>query len=502
MRALPAITARSGRFLIGLLLCVKLLLLVWNAVVYDGRTYDASHHADRAVFGGLKPGALAYDPPLYYLPALLVPKPADIPRIERDAPSDGAKVARSKRSKSTKAEQAFRELTLDVLRYTNLIWIGFFYVAWIGYAFPRLLRDRRSWFLASLLLLAIPGYQKLAAMSHPDNAFAAGSALVVCAWLRLREGWLTATTGASLESSAGRAARYLPWLALAIGIVGLTRPLAVVYVAVFTALALVYAARISAGHWRAFAPRALLVLFVVGVMSGAWYGVRYRHSGALLASLPDQVVEENRPLRAEFPYARYLTSFYPGLLWETPNHALGELEAGGDLRTSHANSLPTLMHSEVWGDHWLSFSGPKGKDNKAWAKRVSLLTAVLMPLLVPLLFVGWAYGYVRRAKAWARETFANGLERRRSAAEHLEPQLVLLALCALGAASFLSWQMGVGLMPGHNTSVRFAYVAPFFPPLLALLFSRPLERLLVPLLVGYFLLLYCAAFPVAMFWPS
>jgi hypothetical protein len=294
----------------------------------------------------------------------------------------------------------------------------------------------------------------------------------------------------------------LPWLALAIGGVALTRPLAVVFVAVFTLVALVYAARISAGQWQRLVPQTLLVLFVVGVMGGAWYGSRFQHTGAVLASMPEQVVEEQRPLRSSFPYARYLISFYPGLLWETPNYSLGEIEEGADPSTSHANSLFTLLHSEIWGDHWLSFSGPKNRDGKAWAKRVSLLTAVAMPLVMLLLFAAWAFGYVQRSKAWLRETFADRLQRARSVAEKLEVELVLLALCTLGAACFLYWQMGVGLTPGDNSSIKFIYVAPFFPPLIALVLSRPLERVVLTLLAAYFLVLYVAAFPVAMFWPS
>jgi hypothetical protein len=57
-------------------------------------------------------------------------------------------------------------------------------------------------------------------------------------------------------------------------------------------------------------------------------------------------------------------------------------------------------------------------------------------------------------------------------------------------------------MPGDNSSVKFIYVAAFFPAAIALPFTRPLEQLPSLLLAGYFLCLYLAAFPVAMFYPS
>jgi hypothetical protein len=504
MSCRPAITERSGRYLIALLLCIKLVLLVWNAKVYDGVSYAPQYHADRALFGGLKVSKLAYDSPLYYLPALLVPRPADVVLVERSSELARERDAsKERRKRPSQAERSFRSKLLDVLRYTNVLWVGFFYVAWIGYAFPRLLRDRRAWFLASLVLLAVPGYQKLAAMSHPDNLFAAASALAVCAWLWLRQHWLAVMSAADARLETSRPDRWLVALACVVGLVGLTRPLALAYVAPLTLVAFVYAARFSGGRLLLLLRRAALVAALVGVLSASWYIVRWRQTGAVLASVHDDVTAQNEPLRRNFPYARYLRTFYPGELWDNPNSSFGEVQPGADPRLSHANSLPSLLHSETWGDHWLSFSGEKQRDGKIWAKRVSLGAALLVPLITLLLFAAWLWSFGARGRLlWQDNKASRALERLRKVWAALETELVLGAICTLGAALFLWWQMGPALLPGDNSSVKFIYVAAFFPPAIALLLSRTLEKLPALLLVAYFLALYLAAFPVAMYYPG
>lgn len=503
MPRLPAISDRSGRFIVALLLCIKLVLLVWNAKVYDGVTYQPEHHADRALFGGLKAGKLAYDPPLYYLPARLVSRPADVPLIERSSVEAMERNADTKLKRASKLERAFRDELLGVLRYTNVLWIGFFYVAWIGYAFPRLLRGRGTWFLASIVLLAIPGYQKLAAMSHPDNLFAAASALAVCVWLWLRERFEHAQSNAVPATELGRRSwRYLLSFALAIAVVGLTRPLAVSFVLVLTVLALVYAARFSAGRRSSLLTRAVLVLSIVGVLSASWYVVRWRQTGAVLASVRDEVTEQHRPLRAGFPYLRYFRSFYIAELWEAPNDTFGATPEGGDPRLAHANSFPTLLHSEVWGDHWGNFSGAKQKDIKTWPKRISVAAAALTPLITLLLLAAWLWNFGARVRQqWRAEQTARVLARLQKLGSTFETELALSAICLIGTTLYLCWQTGPALSPGDNSSVKFIYLAAFVPAAIALPLSRPLERWPSVLLVAYFLVLFCTAFPVAMYWP-
>jgi len=89
MLRVPLVTPRSGRFLIAVLFGIKLALLVWNAAAFDGKPYDVGHHSDRALFGGLRPGKMAYNPPPYYFPALLLKRPADVPLVERSSETIG-----------------------------------------------------------------------------------------------------------------------------------------------------------------------------------------------------------------------------------------------------------------------------------------------------------------------------------------------------------------------------------------------------------------------------
>ncbi|HYP91197.1 MAG TPA: hypothetical protein VEQ59_23690, partial [Polyangiaceae bacterium] len=180
MLRVGSITPRTGQLLIALLLLVKLLLLVWNAAVFDGRSFDTEYHADRAVFGGLKASRTTHDGPLYYLPARLAPRPYGVEPIERATAAEEGEpqdVRAERPPRLARAEKAYRAELLDLLRYTNVLWLGAFYGLWIYWLFPRLLRGFQPWFLASLLLLALPGYQKLGVVAHPDNLFAATSAL-------------------------------------------------------------------------------------------------------------------------------------------------------------------------------------------------------------------------------------------------------------------------------------------------------------------------------------
>jgi len=181
----------------------------------------------------------------------------------------------------------------------------------------------------------------------------------------------------------------------------------------------------------------------------------------------------------------------------------GEAPAGADPRATPANSFLTLLHSEVWGDHWLSFSGPRQRDAKAWAKRISFSTALLTPFITLVLSLAWLWSFGKRAKElWQAGGSTRVVERLGKLGAILETELVLGAISVLGAALFIWWQTGPALLPGSHSSLKFIHVAAFVPPAIALLLSRPLEKLPALLLSGYIFLLFVAAFPVAMYYPS
>jgi hypothetical protein len=86
--------------------------------------------------------------------------------------------------------------------------------------------------------------------------------------------------------------------------------------------------------------------------------------------------------------------------------------------------------------------------------------------------------------------------------ERLELSLVPLGIAGLGTLLYLYWQTGPALLPGKNSTIKFVHIASLFGPTIALLFTRRLEVPAFNLLTCYFLLLFVAALPVAMFWPS
>jgi hypothetical protein len=495
MLKLPMITPRSGRFVIGILLCMKLALLLWNAAVFDGTTYDSGHHSDRALVGGLRPSKLAYDPPPYYLPALLLKRPANVPLLERHAETSGEhdEVVQPRLERASRSEKKFRERLLTLLRYSNVFWLGLFYLGWICYAFPRLLGGFQPWFLSSLLLLAMPGYQKLGVMTHPDNMFAGCAALAICGWLLLRERW----------RGSGYGLKHLVGFALAIGLLALTRPFAVVPVAVLSVVAAVYVLRLTGPRWKELLPKLALVGVLVGVMSSGWYIYRWQQSGELTNAYRTGYIAQFEKRRESFSFSKYYLSFKLADLLDNPSR---QVDDGGESvypNTPLADSFFSLLHSEIWGDQWQYFSGPKGKDYKVWPKRLIAACALLVPPIMIGLGGMLLWDMQRRAREQLRATKdRQPLQRLLELASMFEKELVLLAITTLGAALFVYWQAGPALLPGNNSTVKFIYIATLFPPALALIFSRPLAPVTFNLLAGYFWFLYLAAFPFAMYWPK
>jgi hypothetical protein len=495
---LPWITPPSGRLLIATLLVLKLLVNVWNAFEFNGKVYDQGHHQDRALFGGLRAGKMAYNPPLYYLPALLVHRPPDVPLVERSTRSvgDDDEAAASREAANSPAgpsEKRHKAKQIKLLRYTNLLWDTLIYVGWICYAFPRLLRGFRAWFLASLLLLLLPGFQKLGVMVHPDNAFAALTTVGVCTWLwardRLRTGRL----------KFGQ----LVVFALAAGAVGLTRPFSVVTVAVLTTVLLVYLVRLEGLRWPRLLVRGAALLTIVAVLSGSWYVYRWRYTGHITNAYRDRYMEVFQKRRPGFDYVAYFTTFHLADLLETPNRRIGGGTTSIYNNNPEANSFFTLLYSEVWADHWLYFSGSQAREGKLWPKRTVLFTGLLLPPILTVIGAGFVVDLARRGRRVIEEQAGQTLSRKLvTLLERLELSLVPLGIAGLGVLLYLYWQTGPALLPGKNSTIKFVYVASLFGPTIALLFTRRLKVAAFNLLTCYFLILFVVALPVAMFWPS
>lgn len=132
----PWVTRRGARALVLVALLLKLLASAWNAHAFDGLPYDNTHHRTRASHGGLEIDDLAYDPPLYYIPALIHVEDRKAGKLEAGATTDDL---------------------LQTLRYTNVAYLALFYCCWLYVIFPRLVRNWRAATIASLILLALPG---------------------------------------------------------------------------------------------------------------------------------------------------------------------------------------------------------------------------------------------------------------------------------------------------------------------------------------------------------
>jgi hypothetical protein len=496
--ALPWITPKSGRLLIATLLCIKLGLLVWNAAEFNGKVYDQGHHQDRALFGGLRAGKMAYNPPLYYLPALLIHRPPEVPLVERSTKSvgddDEALASReAAKSPASPLEKAHKAKLIKTLRYTNVFWDTLIYAGWIYFAFPRLLRGFRAWFLASLLLLLLPGFQKLGVMVHPDNAFASLTTVGVCTWLWVRDRW-----------RAGKLSfRQLLAFAVAAGAVGLTRPFSIVTVGVLSLALLVYLVRLEGWRWTRLLPRGALLFTIVGLLSASWYVYRWQYTGQITNAYRDHYMETFEKRRPGFSFVHYFTTFHLGELLETPNRRIGGGTTSIYANNPEANSFFTLLYSEVWGDHWLYFSGNQAREGKLWPKRTLLATALATPPILGLLGAGFVLDLARRARRVVVERKGQSLwEKLRALLDALELDLVPLGIAGLGTLLYLYWQTGPALLPGKNSTIKFVYLASLFGPTIALLFRRRLKVQSFNLLTCYFLLLFIVAFPVAMFWPQ
>ena len=454
--------------LVAVLLVLKLAITAWNCGVFDSITYDQGDlHVPRARDAGLGTEGRAYNPPLYYMataPTLAVHAVAD--RL-RDSDERLTKKQRKRRD---------RQL-LATLRWSNLGYLALFYLAWIGAILPRLIRDRRRAWIAALVLLALPGYQKLAAMSHPDNALSSLTAVGIATWLVLRDD----------DRPLGRRI-YL--LAAAAGFVALTRPFGVLPCGALLVACVLLLAREHGWRSRAFVTRVAGCVALTGALAGSWPAVQLATQGGLSPVYKQSYLEPYLPHRADFDRVGYFSSFHVGELLTIPNRRMNQLDTVHDeFHNDYGNSFWTLLYSETWADHWLYFSGRYQVENKAAFKRVMLAAA--LPTL-PLMLLGFARGVgasVGRIRRWRDEAEA-------------DTALFMLSFLALGVALYLYWHLVDGLTPGKNSSVKFIYNAYLYPVALALTFVAPLRRFEDRVWPAYAVALFVISLPVVVFVPA
>lgn len=446
------------------LLVVKVAISAWNAHAYHGVQYDRAHHLRRIASGGLDVRRDAYNPPLYYLPSLA------FNHLHRALAPD------------VKVRTA---MELRDLRYANTLYLAAFYGLWVCMLFPMLLPNEATSFVASLLLLAVPGFQKLAMMAHPDNLVPLCTAIALVLWLRgrRRSGMEQAPQARSWAARLG--------LAMCIGVIGLTRPFAAATVGVMWAAAV--ADEMGRPTLRAllgarFLGRALAITLIVGTISLSWYVYRYVETGESGGTYNQRYIGMYERHRAGFDFVHFFTSFYPLELLQRPNRSINGFDTQNPrFENRYGNSFWTVLHSEIWGDHWLHVSGHRTEERKLWPKRVMIALALPLMLLVPL---GWLRSAIAAVRIGPRRVIAAR-----------EPLVIALAFI-LGAGLYLYWATGSGLLPGKSSSIKFIYIAHLVPLGLVLALLAPLRPGFLRALRAYAFVLYFAALPVAIFVPS
>jgi hypothetical protein len=453
------INQRNARVLVAFALFIKLALLVWNAAAYNNNPYDFHWHKSRAASAGLRVGAMEYNPPLYYLPAL--------PFVEDIAKS--------------KVKEGFTSGDLvKLLRFTNLAYLFLFYICWIYLIIPKLITNWTGATIASLVLLGFPGFQKLGVMTHPDNLLVGLSALGLAYWLWFRK----------RSSRSG----WRDWAAVAgfgliVGLVGMTRPFAAVPVFVLSLGGVIALARERGLFSWAFFSRAALLAVLVGTISLSWYVYRWNEIGTFKAGYNERWVGPFRAYRDDLDRVHYFTSFYFTDLLREPNLLNEAFGYNGKPKASNdmSNSFPTIAYSEFWGDQWLYFSSPKYRtEGKLWPKRVLFVVALLMLPMLGLRFVGGVFTTGRRLARGDPDADADAL-------------MVLYFL--LGVALYFYWLMGDALLPGANTPIKFIYNAHLVPVFVTVAFFKDPGPGQFNAWLAYAGVVFFAALPVAMFWP-
>ena len=441
------VNQRNARTLVLAVFLLKMAIVVSNTIVYRAAPYDYHWHGTRAASAGLRVDAMAYNPPLYYLPCL--PFVEDVQKGEIK-------------------EGYTRRALIDVLRATNIGYFLIFYLCWLYVIVPAFIRDWRAATMASLVLLALPGFQKTAVMSGPDNALAGLSALAFAGWIWFRK----------REARVG----WRDWAAIAgyaalVGLVGNTRPFAAVPVFVLCLAGLITLFRRHRLGWR-FLSRALLMICTVGVISLPWYLYRWHETGMLKAAYNEAWVGPFRPYRDKVDRTHYFTSFYFVDLLREPNLLNPAIGYDGRPKSDStmANSFPTIAYSEFWGDHWLYFSSQRYRtEGKLWPKR--LLFVVALPML-PLL----AWRFVRSLVLITRRILDGD--------EDADTNAILLLYFVLGVALYMYWLTGEALLPGANTPIKFMYNTHVVPVFVTLAFLGTMSERRFLWWLGYTTLLF------------
>lgn len=359
----------SGNYLrtLILLLLLKTLIMGWNAASFVGvEQYDFWKQYPRFGNCGFKMTYMGYNPPLYFMIGCpLVPlgyfvhtentvEEILIPYLKGE---EGIRARYAERHgiadfREEVTYPVYWDFVLSGYRWINLVMLVGFYGLWLFYIFPKLLPRPPDWFAAGLLLLLLPGFQKMGVMAQGDNLFVFTATVAYALWLS----WRDKPTWGVREAA---------WFALAIGALGSSRPMSVIPVLVLGLLAAwkIWVGmpseglrRWGAGKLRLFSLYSLIVI----LLCGPWWAFRYVEYGSVVKT-NEPYMAKYRELEKRWDRVAFFTHFPFTALLKTPNRFVRRPDENGVRAPS---SFYTHFYSELWGDHGLYFSGPKSVDLK------------------------------------------------------------------------------------------------------------------------------------------
>ncbi len=472
-RALPDVYPRRLGVLLVAALMLKLTVTFWNAFTYDIESqYDTPRHALRTGTCGMYTDVLYYNPPLYYMagcPAMVIGilTRVDVQAQIIDPLWEGKSLSEIKDDLKTSTDylSIVDSSGGQFLRLMNWAMLAGFYGIWMFILFPRVLGPGFLAFGASLFLLALPGYQKIGAMVNSDNLFVFLTTLSFLLYVGLLD-------------KARITVRDMVIMGLAIGALGLTRPFAIVPMALI-------GGGMAWRMWRStafsFLPSrlfpvlsryAVFALLVVAI-SSSWWIYRQAITGDAFKRYPDDYKEViaphvKAPYVDRFDHWRFYTTFHIRELLQVPNRRIDEARTDTPdpsvepWQQTLNHSFATLFFSDFWADHWLYFSGPEkhGEDRNVFFKRALLSYALL---ITPIMLVMGAAGLWQIGASAVRSG-------------DLEEKGVFVLMSVLSIILYVYWQATEGMEPGKNTSVKFIYVAYFMPFFAAAMFASPIRR--------------------------
>ena len=442
-----------------LLLLIQVIIMIWNAATYPSQEqYDMERHFTSVANGGLIVSIRNFDPPLYYmatLPFLAVGKLFDIQILQN------------------------LDFLIQVMKVYNIFIISAFNILWLYWIIPRLLPGKTTQNIAGTLLLALPGYEKLVAMIHADNLLTLLTTVAFVLWLYHK---LSARSWPGTINYA-----------LLLALIALTRPFAVVPVAIFAAIWFQMVTQIAKQEQQNFswiAQRVFVFCAIVAIPISSWWAIRYLKTNQFV-NIADPAYYENYHSRRDQTdldyYIDYSTTFYFKQLLILPNRNFDALLSySPDWKTSLNNSFWTVAYSDFWGDHWLYFSGPQFFEGKLWPKRILFVYA--LPTTILLLV-----GFMLSAISQVIQGFRNKWK--------ITSLNIATILAIAGFGLWFFWQTFIALEPGKNSGIKFiynAYYVPFAIPVALVAITQSSKIHNIALVLSF--LLYILALPISIYW--